>query len=127
MRKSIRASRSRLLAAAVGVLLAGGAAAAVMAPAGAAVSPVTISNPGTQDTHPLGSAVDVKFTAGDTDSSGLPLAFSSTALPAGLAINPTTGEITGTTTTPFNRSVTVTATDQNAATATATFDWTVQN
>jgi Ricin-type beta-trefoil lectin domain/Putative Ig domain len=127
MRKSIRASRSRLLAAAVGVLLAGSATAAVMLPAGAAVSPVTISNPGTQDTHPLGSAVDVKFTAADTDATGLPLTFSSTTLPAGLAINATTGEITGTATTPFDNSVTVTATDQNAAKATATFDWTVEN
>lgn len=127
MRKSIRAGRGRLLAAATSFLLAGGAVAAVMMPAGAAASPVTISNPGTLNTHPLGSAVDVTFTSGDTDATGLPLTFTAPTLPAGLAINAATGEITGNATAPFDGTVSVTATDKNAAAATSTFAWTVEN
>jgi len=127
MRKSIRASRSRLLAAAVSLLLAGGAAAAVMAPAGAVASPVTITNPGTQNTSPIGSAVNLSITAGDTDGTGLPLAYSATGLPAGLAINATTGVISGTATAASDGQVTVTATDQHAVAASATFTWVVAN
>ena len=125
MRKSIRAGRARLLAVAASILLSGGAMAAVMMPAGAVVSPVTVTNPGTQTTTPIGSAVALQIQAADTNA--LTLTYSSTALPACAAINATTGKITGTATAAFDDQVTVTATDTAAATDSATFTWIVEN
>jgi hypothetical protein len=124
MRKSIRAGRGRLLAAATSFLLAGGVVAAVMMPAGAAVSPVTVTNPGTQVTSPIGS-VDLQIHAADTNA--LTLTYTSATLPPGLAINAATGEITGVPTAAFGGQVTVTATDTANATDSATFAWTIQN
>jgi hypothetical protein len=55
-----------------------------------------------------------------------PYAWSAIGLPAGLSLNATTGQITGTPTTVGTSTVTVTATDKSKAVATATFTWRVQ-
>ncbi len=57
-------------------------------------------------------------------TTGAPIAYAATGLPAGLTINPTTGVVTGTPTTEQTATVTVTATSSNIA-DTATFAWTV--
>jgi CshA-type fibril repeat protein len=71
-----------------------------------------------------------------TDVDGDTLTFSASGLPAGLTIDPATGEITGTIDNSASQggpagdgiySVTVTADDGNGGTVTATFSWTVTN
>lgn len=81
-----------------------------------------VTNPGAQ-TSTVGVAVTRPITA--TDPQGDTLTYSATGLPAGLAINSTTGTISGTPTTATTTSVTVTATDPGLNTGTATFNWTV--
>ena len=72
-----------------------------------------------------GQPVDVTAIAG-SDAQGHTLAYSATGLPAGLAIDPASGAITGTPTANANASVrvTVTAAD-NGATQTRVIAWTV--
>jgi hypothetical protein len=72
-----------------------------------------------------GQSVDVTAIAG-SDAQGHTLAYSATGLPAGLAIDPASGAITGTPTANANASVrvTVTAAD-NGATQTRVIAWTV--
>jgi YVTN family beta-propeller protein len=81
----------------------------------------SIVNPGNQQTV-AGSAVDLGISASDTN--GDALTFSATGLPDGLAINATTGRITGVPTTPNVYNVTVTVSD-GELTADASFDWTI--
>ncbi|MBL8206393.1 MAG: NPCBM/NEW2 domain-containing protein [Blastocatellia bacterium] len=81
----------------------------------------TITNPGAK-TNYVGDTVNLPITAGDPNGDGL--TFSASGLPAGLAINSTTGVITGTLTTTGNYSVTISANDGNAS-ATTNFDWQV--
>ena len=81
----------------------------------------------------VGTVANKSFTAGEaiapftvTVSGGTaPYAWSATGLPAGLSINGTTGEVTGTPTTAGVSNVTVTAEDAADDTATATFKITV--
>ena len=76
--------------------------------------------------------LDISTVFGDVESDML--TYSATGLPLGLAIDPNTGEITGTVdndasgpTGSQDYSVTITALDQNGASATTTFIWTVTN
>jgi DNA-binding beta-propeller fold protein YncE/mono/diheme cytochrome c family protein len=93
-------------------------AAETTAPANAAPS---IVNPGSQ-TGIIGKSVSLQIVASDAD--GDVLTYSATNLPAGLAINATTGRITGTPTTAVVGSVTVRAADYRV-TSSVTFTFTV--
>ncbi|MDI1466420.1 serine protease, partial [Catellatospora sp. KI3] len=84
---------------------------------------VTVTNPGNQSSV-VGTAVNLQISA-SSSGSGQTLTYSATGLPAGLAINASTGKITGTPTTAQTTTVTVTAKDTTNATGTASFSWTV--
>jgi len=94
-------------------------AAIITPPRGATVD---LTDPGNQ-TGAVGSSVSLQIGAADSD--GGALSYSSTGLPAGLSINPSTGLISGTPTTSAAFSVTVKATDASGPAATATFAWTI--
>ena len=75
-----------------------------------------------------GAITITPLTNSATDSqSGATLTWSATGLPAGLAINSSTGTITGTPTTAGSNSVTVKATDGSGYSGTASFTWTITN
>jgi len=80
---------------------------------------VTVTNSGTQ-TGTVGTAKSVQISATDS-ASGQTLSYAATGLPAGLAINSSTGLISGTPTAAANDSVTVTVTDGTGASGSATF------
>ncbi|MFF0416577.1 putative Ig domain-containing protein [Kitasatospora sp. NPDC004745] len=84
---------------------------------------VTVTNPGNQSTS-QGSAVSLQIHATDS-ASGQTLTYGASGLPAGLAINASTGLITGTPSSAGNSTVTVTATDTTGAGGSTTFGWTV--
>jgi serine protease len=83
---------------------------------------VSVTSPGNQ-TGQTGGAVSLQ--AGGSSSGGHPLTWSATGLPAGLAINPSTGLITGTLSAPNVYTVTVSAGDTTGAANSAHFTWTV--
>ena len=82
----------------------------------------TIINPGAQ-THTEGSSVNVLIEANDDD--GDSLTYSASGLPAQLSMNSGTGRIRGTVTGAGNHPVIITVDDSNGGTATARFDWVV--
>ncbi len=86
----------------------------------------SVTNPGARTTTQGQPITPVAITGTDPDA-GQTLTYSATGLPAGLAIGPTTGTITGTPTTVGASTVTVTVTDNGtpALAAAATFTWTV--
>jgi hypothetical protein len=84
---------------------------------------VTVANPGSQSST-VGTAASLQISATDS-ASGQTLSYSASGLPPGLAINSSSGLISGTPTTAGTSSVTVTATDTTGAAGTATFSWTV--
>ena len=84
-------------------------------------APTITNTPGAQ-TSDVGTAASVAFTS---SGGAAPLTWNATSLPAGLAIDPTTGAISGTPTTTGTRSVTVTVTDAYGQKATSAFGWTV--
>ncbi len=92
---------------------------------GAGVPGPLMDSPGDQ-VGAAGDTVDLALNAGD--SGGYPLTFSAAGLPAGLGIDPTSGEITGTlansaaSSTPY--SVTILASDGQASLS-QTFNWSV--
>ncbi|WP_308167709.1 trypsin-like serine protease [Catellatospora tritici] len=88
---------------------------------GGAPGGVAVANPGNQTTT-VGTAVTLNNTASGGTA---PYSWSATGLPAGLSINASTGQITGTPTTPGSSTVVVTATDSASKTGTASFGWTV--
>ena len=84
---------------------------------------VTVTNPGTQ-TGTVGTAASLQIHATDS-AAGQTLAYSATGLPAGLAINASTGLISGTPTAAANNTVAVTVKDGTGAAGTASFAWNV--
>jgi hypothetical protein len=86
----------------------------------------TLTSPGTQQTKP-DTAVTLSIPYRDADSSATKT-FSATDLPPGLSIDPSTGVISGTTSSTIGSySVTVTATDSHGTTSTVSFTWNVWN
>ncbi|MFD7584362.1 M4 family metallopeptidase [Kitasatospora sp. NPDC059811] len=82
---------------------------------------ITVTSPGNQSTA-VGGAVNLQINASGGTA---PLSYSATGLPAGLAINASTGAITGTATTAGSSNVTVTVKDSAGKSGTASFTWTV--
>jgi subtilisin family serine protease len=83
----------------------------------------TITAPGNQ-TGTVGVAVNLALTAAGGTT---PYSWSATGLPAGLAIDPRSGAISGTPTAATSgATVTVTATDRSGQAGTTGFNWTVQ-
>lgn len=83
-----------------------------------------IDNPGNQRSSvgaPVSLAINVAAAAGGA------LAFTAVGVPAGLAIDPNTGRITGSPTTVGSTPVTVTVTEGGAQSNQVTFDWDVAN
>jgi Ricin-type beta-trefoil lectin domain/Putative Ig domain len=87
---------------------------------------VTVTNPGAQISPPDAVIKPLAIAAADNDADAT-LTYAASDLPAGLAIDPTTGVITGEPTTVAVTDVTVTATDDTGAVGTAVFSWTVGN
>jgi serine protease len=83
---------------------------------------VTVTNPGNQ-TGTVGVAKSLQMQG--SDSGGLALTWSATGLPAGLAINASTGLISGTPTTAATTTTTVTAHDSTGASGNTSFTWTI--
>jgi hypothetical protein len=94
-------------------------------PSGTGANTVTVTNPGGQ-TSTVGIAASLQIQASDS-ASGQTLSYSATGLPAGLAINSSTGLISGTPTTTGTSSVTVTATDSTGASGSTSFSWAVNS
>ena len=91
---------------------------------GTASNTVAVTNPGSQSSM-VGTAIStLQITATDSASSQS-LTYGASGLPAGLALNASTGQITGTPTAQGTSNVTVTATDGTGASANTTFSWTV--
>jgi hypothetical protein len=89
---------------------------------GAVKDTIKITSPGTQMSN-VGANVNLPIQGSST--AGNPLTWSASGLPNGLSINPSTGTVTGTPTTPGTSGVTVTATDEAGAHHSLSFNWTI--
>jgi hypothetical protein len=83
---------------------------------------VSIINPGPQ-TGTVGTAASLQIRASDSDHR--PLRYSASGLPAGLAIDPASGRISGTPTRTGTTTVSLTATDASGPSAHASFTWNI--
>jgi hypothetical protein len=83
---------------------------------------VTITNPGPQSAT-SGTVTSLQLNA--TSSAGTPITFAASGLPSGLAINPSSGLITGTPISAGTWTVNTTASDASSSTGTASFTWSV--
>ena len=83
---------------------------------------VTFPNPPGSQSGTVGTPVSLKITA--SDSGGAALTYTATGLPPQLSIS-STGQISGTPTTPGTYTVTVTAKDNTNASGSTTFTWTI--
>jgi hypothetical protein len=88
---------------------------------------VTVTNPGAQSNVSGTAITALDNSASDSSSVATIASWSATGLPTGLSIDATTGTITGTPTTAGTFSVTVTATDSDGFTGSASFSWSVIN
>ena len=87
---------------------------------------VTVANPGPRTSPPGAAIAPLQLVA--TDSAvGQTLTWSATGLPAGLALDPASGVVSGTPAAAGTSTVTVVATDATGAAGSATFTWTVAN
>ncbi len=111
----------------------GTATATVTVTIAAANDAPTNTTPLPNQTNSDSNVVSVPTAGNFTDLDGDTLSFTAAGLPAGLSINATTGEITGTIDPSASQlnggqySVTVTVSDGNGGTASSTFIWTVTN
>ncbi|WP_433892829.1 M4 family metallopeptidase [Streptomyces sp. CA-111067] len=85
-------------------------------------SGVTVTQPANQSTK-VNTAASLQIQASSTN--GGALTYSATGLPAGLAVNASSGLISGTPTATGSSTVTATVKDSTNASGTATFTWTV--
>ena len=86
---------------------------------------VTVTNAGNRSSVSGSAIAPSGPTVGDSSSAASIASWSATGLPAGISIDPTTGVLSGTPTTPGTTTVTVIATDNAGFTGGATFSWTV--
>jgi beta-glucosidase len=84
---------------------------------------VTLTSPGDQSTA-AGATVSLQLGATDS-AAGQTLSYTATGLPAGLYVNPSTGDITGTALYAESDVVTVTATDTEGYENSVSFEWVV--
>jgi subtilase family serine protease len=83
---------------------------------------VTLANPGSQSATKA-SATRLQLTA--TSSAGTPITYAASNLPGGLAINPSSGLITGTPTATGTWTVDASASDASSSTGVTSFTWSV--
>lgn len=86
---------------------------------------VSMIDPREQYARVLPQTVSVQVEA--ADSAGDALTYSATGLPAGVSIDPATGLISGTVTSDYDGTVSVTASDATGAAATVSFTWYAEN
>jgi PKD repeat protein len=88
-----------------------------------AISPAGVAPIITSPTYPTGT-VGTPIVTYPITATGLPTSYTATGLPPGLTLNPLTGEINGTPTTPGTYTVTITATN-SSGTSTVTIIWVI--